>query len=152
MNWKTYATAAGRAYIGIQLGGLLLGGIVASVVAQMEDSLLGSLSWAPGAMFLGAILTFIPTIVYAALLPAVVSVVCRRTCSLTTLFLVTSAMTALFFAVSALAFGQRKADMDSMTLAMFLCAFPPGWFGTQIVRKRIAQPERPGYGSQARRT
>jgi hypothetical protein len=131
MKPKTYVIASIKSYLAIQFSGLILGGIVVSLI------------WAPGAIFVGAFFTFVPTLIYAAVLPVVIISIQSRTTSRSLVFTATSLLTAIFFVITAGLIGALAGAEKGLAAALFLCSFPPGWIGTHVAMKQIARQSYP---------
>ena len=150
MNWKVYFVASARAYLAIQCSGILLGSLVYCFTGPSEaDSLLGSLLYMPLYIIGGAIFTFMPTLIYAAILPAVIALVTRRNGHPSAVFGVASLLAVAFFAIGVRRFGWRPWYIDPFFVGMFLSTLPPAWLGADIVRKKIAQHAVHAIGADA---
>jgi len=137
MNLKTYTIAVAWAYTTIQLSGLILGATFISLITHKQDALLESLSFVPIAMLMGWMLTGIPTVIYALLLPAIVSITQRYKSNVMVLYTITSLLTLALLIVTPLLCGFSMADIDGDLFALFMFAFPSGWVGTHITRKKM---------------
>jgi H+/Cl- antiporter ClcA len=133
-----YVVTVVRVYFVIQLSGLFIAAVVESFdIFGFSRPFSTLFSTVPIAMLLGAVFTAIPTAIYAAVLPWLISLARRVDRRWWIPYAVSTLITSLVFLAIFLLLPDGGANVGTTEIRLLVAAILSGWLGTCVAVRRI---------------